>query len=99
LSTVGGATGLDLVLGDGLPYRLFDQLAGHVVLDLGLVELLDQRPRHLAGAETLEARLAAELIVGLLQLGGDVAPGNLEIHALLHGEMSSMVICIAGRQR
>ena len=84
-STVGGATGWIWFSRMAWPMRVLDQVPGDLVLDLALVHLLEQRARHLAGPETGQAHAAAEGVVGLLELGDHVRPGQLELDAFLDG--------------
>ena len=84
LSTVGRRHRLDLLFLDRLAQRRLDQLARDFVLDLALVHALDDRARHLAGAEALEPHVPPQVGIGLVELGRDVGPGKLEIHFFLN---------------
>ena len=49
------------------------------------VHALEDAARDLAGAEARDAHVAPERAIGLVELGGDVGPGKLELDALLDG--------------
>ncbi len=76
--------GRDLLFLHGLGNGQLDHLAGHIVLDPALVQLLDDLPRHLAGPKALEPHLATKLVVGLVQLGGHVVPRHFEVDPFFH---------------
>src|SRR3569623_123158 len=91
---------LDLLLLDGLADGGLDQLLRHVVLDVLAVQLLDDVPGHLAGAEPLQPHLPTQVVVRLVQAGGDVAPGDLEIDAFFYrGNVFNRELHGTGRNR
>src|SRR4029079_6997601 len=73
----------DLVLGGGLEERLAHELDGDLRVDARTVDLLEHGARRLALAKPLERDLAAEIAVGLAELGAHDLPRDLHDHLLL----------------